>query len=596
MNRNSILIFLVLLTITCKTISQQVHFLPSFDVEAREQDRIQLIGKIDSNYYLYIQRPGVGADLLILNDSGQLTKTVPLNFIDQKAGSSVNIVLQGSFINMIVQEIKGNKHFVKTVSLNSNGEQLTEPRNIDSSAYDQYGNHVYYRVLTSPNTRQVLLYRIVSGFSSIQILFNGIILNEQGEKLASNFFYLPFNAEMETVGNLFITDEGKLILPIYDRFDNFRLGTTLKLYYSALKSPIPTMMDFYFKEKKLIELMLDWDESKNRIAIGSLYFDFYSKSIEGAMSIFLQPEINSLDTVIYMPIDKPFKKQLKSKIYNVPSKEVVNALRIRYFDVNEKGEIKILSDLLVNAGMYGKGVPIVQGTNSPFDNRQNYLRTIPTSPGSNTQEREISNYVIANNTSTAIAPGSQRTQIADRSSVGTGNTNTNTTSARSSGARLATGQQNLDGNFSRNQTSMLNTNNANQPLSTSMDARNLALNSKTISYKSVLFQADSTQAIPGKSLSSNFFVPGSEFTNIIIVPGSRGLGLINYELNPKSNPVLTQFQFNRDGSITQAPIGKSTDPLLFYKRNSIIYEKNNMLSLYVEPQTNRLGLVVVRSE
>jgi hypothetical protein len=572
--RASVVILLIALNLSLTVQSQTVYYLPPFEMPAGNNNSFQLAGKIDSNYLLYYSRPFNYPEMYCFNSKGELMEIRIMDFIRPGMATHVNMVNLPKHVNMFVQEMRNEMHYTFVASIKPDGSLNGDIRYIDSTRYDLYGNNAFYSLHTSPDKKRTLLYRVISGFSSFQVLFNGILLDEKSTIVGSTSFYIPLNADQEQVGNLFINNEGYLFLPVYDKANNYRVGSNLRIYQTAFTKEPPKITEIYLKENKPSELILDWHERKNQLVLGGLYYNFYDKRIDGAIAIYMDPTINKTDTIIYIPFEKDFKKELKSRIYNTSTNEAINAMQTRYINIDENGTLTLLTDMFTNSS---------SGRKSSADGLSGQTPTeIATRKGlsSNyTTPSQITRTLSSNN---ALSSNPQpRLSAADRSLVGLGRN------------RSMVNNYNVPNTqgFVQNENDRLN-----QPYSYNnfSNASDIVAMNKTFDYKSVIFTIDSSQTTHWKNWARSLYVPGTPFSNVIIMPQNKSIGLLSYEVNNKNVPyLLCQIFLSADKKINQQ-VGKIGMPMLFYKKNAVIIDESSILTLYSDPEQNKLGLAIVK--
>lgn len=573
--RISVVFLLIALNINLTVRSQTVYYLPPFEMPAGNNNSFQLAGKIDSNYLLYYSRPFNYPEMYYFNSKGELMDIRILDFIKPGVATHVNMVSLPEYVNMFVQEIRDEKHYTFVVSIKPDGSLSEDPRYIDSTRYDLYGKNAFYSLLSSPDKKKSLLYRVISGFSSFQVLFNGILLDEKSKIIGSTSFYIPLNADQEQVGNLFINNEGAMFLPIYDKANNYRVGTNLRLYQSAFKNTPPKITEIYIKENKPTELVMDWCERKNQLVLGGLYYNFYSKRIDGAITIYMEPDLTKTDTIIYIPLERNFKKELKSRIYNVSTTDAINSMQTRYINIDESGTVTLLTDMFTNSSLGRKSTLGELNWETPTETayRQS-LASNNANASQNTRNQSASNNVSSSN-STA------RQSAADRSLVGLG---------RNRSINNNYYVPNTQG-FVQKENEQLN---KPYQFTNFSNAGDILVMNKTLDYKSIIFTIDSSQITTWKNWARCLYVPGTAFSNVIIMPQNKSVGLLSYEVNNKNVPYLLCQLFQSADKKINRPVGKPGMPMLFYKKNAVIIDDYSILTLYSDPEQNKLGLAIVK--
>ncbi len=573
--RTSVVFLLIAFNINLSVQSQSVYYLPPFEMPAGNNNSFQLAGKIDTNYLLYYSRPFNSPEMYYFNPKGELIDIRIMDFIKPGIATHVNMVSLPEYVNMFVQEIRNEKHYTFVVTIKPDGSLTENPRYIDSTRFDLYGNSAFYSVLSSPDKKRTLLYRVIRGFSSYQVLFNGILLDEKSTIVGSTSFYIPLNPDMEQVANPFINNEGTLFLPVYDKANNYRVGTNLRLYQSVFKNTPPKITEIYLKENKPTELAMAWNERKNQLVLAGLYYNFYDKRIDGAITIYMEPGLNKTDTIIYIPLERNFKKELKSRIYNISTTDAINSMQTRYLNIDESGTVTLLTDMFTNSS-FGRKLGL-DGINWETPTETAYRQSLATNNANSTQNNRSSsslNNASSSNSTTRGLP-------ADRSIIGLGRN------------RNLMNQANTP-----NTQGFLQTENAklNQPYQYNnfANAGDIMVMNKTLDYKSVIFTIDSSQTSTWKNWARCLYVPGTPFSNVIIMPQNKSVGLLSYEVNNKNIPyLLCQLFQSADKKINQQ-VGKAGMPMLFYKKNAVIIDNNSSLTLYSDPEQNKLGLAIVK--
>lgn len=566
--RTSVPLLVTSLLISNAVHAQSVQYLPPFDLSMNGKNSYQLAGKIENNYLLYYSEPSASPQMICFNEEGVVMNTHSLDFIKPGKATNVNMVTLPERLNIIVQELRDNKHYIFIAALSASGTLLEEPHIIDSTRYDLYGTSAFYTVLSSPDKKFSLLYRVISGFSSSHIMFNGILLNEKGLILGSTSFYVPFNSDLEQTGTIFISNQGTLFFPVHDKPENYHVGTTLRIYQSNFSNKAPQITEVYLKENKPAELFLDWYDAKNQLVLGGLYYDFYKKHLDGAITIFITPGNNKPDTVIYMPLEKEFRKQLKKHIYNIPTTDAINSLQVRYFDVSENGSVTMLSDMFTNSALVNKIMPLGFNTETPaetsYRERLRYQSTTQNSANSNSTNTNRLN--------------------PDRSLTNTGR-NRNSPAIPTNPVPQSV-QNTLQNDPLR----------ITQPylLRNTADAGDILAMNKTLNYKSVIFSIDSSHTVIWKDWVQNLYIPGTSFSNVIIMPADNSVGLLSYEVNNKNKPYLLSQFFTPAGKTITQPVGEAGAPMLFYKKNAVLINSKSLITLYTDQQQNKMGLAIIK--
>lgn len=583
MNKYTICLNLLLISVftlsTSASFSQQVSYFPSFSLNTANEAGLQLLGQIGTNYVIYRNHPEDKTELLFCNDKGEIIKRKSIPFVIQGLTTHVNIIATTNQIQFIFQDASNNKEYLKTCVLNADGEIISEVRCLDSTRLDLFGPKAIYHITSSEDKKKTLCYRIVRGFSDEQAYFNALLIDEKGSLSGSTLFYIPFNAEMETLGTPYLTNRGEFFLAVHDKASNFKLGSKLRLYQSSLQNNTPSITEIYFKENKPVEFMMDWWEEKQVLALGGLYYNFYSKSVGGAYSAYIKPGAQKLDSLFFNSMDKKFRKSLRNRIYDLSLDDVINSLQSRYFKVLPDGKTILLSDMFNNF-TFSRSMMNNNPAASSFRNRpQGYTNTVQTVSPSGAN--------LPTNTTTV------RSINPDRASTGVVSGIANTTGGRN---RQQQPNTTLPGPIPSGLTEKVP--NANPLLIpsavTAKDAGDVLILNRQMDYKSVFFFNDPDYTKNALTWARSLYVPGTPFTDVLILPADSGqIKLLNYEIGKKNMPYLNSTHF-RENTISNSPAATPGQPLLFYKKNIVWWGKNRLLTLYEETETGRIGIAEVK--
>lgn len=546
-----------------------------------------LIGKMEGKYLFLYSDNEQPTKLVICDENGTKQKERSYDFINDESTIAVNLIPGKDSWNLVVQSVVENKHYTQTVKLNPDGEIIRALTKIDSARYDKLKSAAVYSMTSSRNGNYFLLYRVLRGFSTGKVLLNYLLLNKDGNPLGSKSFYIPFDEQFEILNNIFLAPNGTVYFAVHDKALNYRLGSNLRLYKSDLAIDQPILTEIYLKENKPMELAFDSDPENKFVAIGALYANFYSKEIDGVLTAIIDPSTNKLDTVVYLPMEKEFKKDLKKGISGIKVEELVNNMHLKYFRVNPDRSISVVTDLLSRRDYFdNKGSAVSYGM-------QRQRGAVPTS-GNNampSQSFDQMRYDIAS-TQLPGTPRSGRTSSSQLSQADLG--------ASPSGNNNVFYQQrpqnmgDWNRQMSRLQSADLNSADWKSAYeSYFQDIYAPALKNNSMVFKSIVFSIDKDHRLLWKTWVSNLYIPETPFTSVTTIPFNNNVSLINYELSGKNDVFLQQQTFSGDGKVITQQLARRQEPLLFHGGNMLRLSEKEILTLYFDPVRNKVGLASI---
>lgn len=585
--RKKIIQFLLILVFSAQAplFAQQITYLAPFEMDTENEDAFQLIGKINQKFLLYHHAPGHEAELICFNDSGYIEKFLSLPQIKNNSTRNIGMIGRKDRFTLLTQHAENGKLYAGITHYNETGP-ISETSIIDSVRLDIYGRQGIFNIVNSPQKKYTLLYRILAGFSASQIKIETIRLDSLGHFTDATGFYINFQADLDMFSPPVISDEGEYYWPVYDKPYNYKLGTTLRIFQMALNSKTPLSSEVYLKENKPVEIQVRPLPEKKTLAFGGLYSNFYKKGLEGAFYGFVRMGAKKADSLCWMPMDKKFKRDLKSGVYSIPFDDVINSIQLRQFQVYPNGTVTVLADMFNNfTGLRLSGFNNQSNlTRNRFNSPANTGVTNPVSALTNTQQSgsNTSTRTIANDRASSPNP--------DMGTRGGGSLRRNTSRLTESGVPAV--QQNaaagLDAPF--------------QPMApaympeaiTPKNAGNVLMRNKTMDYKTVVFTAGAN-GMQWKNWTKNLYVPETPFANILQLPDSSGKWqLINYEINQKNVPYLRNIILENIEKPVAQKLDKPGKPFLFYKSNALLIGQQEILTLYVDPETQQAGLAIIK--
>jgi len=208
-----------------------------------------------------------------------------------------------------------------------------------------------WELIASPAYKNFLLYS-VDAFSADSTRVNTFIINSEFEISDGKQFSFNLDRNFDQLDYLFIDDLANVYILVHDQPDNYRLGSRLRFFKYASATEILTRKETYFKEKKPVDIHLGFSADGRQIFLHSLYYDFYTKNVNGVLTSLLDSNLNELKPVYYFSFDKQFKKQLNNTTSGVSSAMLVDNLKIYRTTIRPDGVSFVSSiietDLLLN--------------------------------------------------------------------------------------------------------------------------------------------------------------------------------------------------------------------------------------------------------
>jgi hypothetical protein len=579
---------LCLLMAVCNNLSaQMIDFHNQLDSSFIPQGNYLLIGRMDQKYLFLYSDEDQPTKLVICDANGQKLKERTYDFFNGQSTVAVNLIPGKDSWSLIVQSVVENMHYTETVKLNSDGDIIGELKKIDSARYDKLKSAAIYSMTSSRNGEYFLLYRVLSGFSKGKILLNYLLLDKTGNALGTKSFFVPFDEQFETLNNIFLAPNGNVYFALHDKAENYRMGSNLRLYKSEINSEQPTLTEIYLKENKPLELAFDSDPENKYIALGALYSNFYSKEIEGVFTAIFNTSTSNLDTVVYLPMEKDFKKDLKKGVSGIKVEELVNRMHLKYFRVNPDGSISVLTELLSERDYFNNKA----GANSFGAQRQRSGGSQSNVNAMPSQAFDQMRYDIASTTLPMTRSGRVSSSQLSQSDLGASPSGNNNVFYQQRPANMGDWNKQMLRSQTEDVTSA-NWQSAYDSYFQQIYATSIKNNS--LVQKTIVFSIDKDRKLLWKTWVPSLYIPETPFTNVTALPFNNNVTLINYELTQNQKIFLQQQTFSADGKPSPKALGTTKQPLLFHGGNMLRLSENEILTLYFDPVRYKLGLASIR--
>lgn len=563
-----------------QVISQQIHFSETSNWRLDSGARIQMLGYSGDHPVAMQFIPHQPAQLIVFDQKGRLNTQVSCTFIDPTWISQVQVSLQEGGILYLLQGQKNGKHYVATACTNEKGELTGSFQYIDSTDYFSWGPMAYYRVTWSPDKRSAALSRFASGFSDSQLLFNALLVDGSGQLKGKVYSYLPVNFDMEMIGNVFLNDRQELFFTLLDKPQNFRLGSAVRIYRSGFDSSPPRLMSVYLKENKPAELLMTWSDASNQLVLGGLYYNFYSRHLEGALYIFMNSVTERCDTIVYHTMDRIFKKKLKDRIYGMSVSEAVDNMTSQWLGYTRSGALILATEMFNNSAIAGR----TSDPASPVSSR----RSIYNNASNANKDIQLTSPLNNNNAAGSRTTGSSsRSLYQDR--TGASNSNSTTTPSVRNTGRVVDDPNSY---FTRNQQTYLKE--EGQPNNSVRGyGEDLISANKHLDYKTVLFGLDDSLKCLSKSWLRSLYIPQTPYSVATLLPADSTIGLISYEINDKNRSFLLHQSVQPEGQPVQRVILDESNRKIFFHTALLVQKRKCLVMLYEDKATGNLGLAEI---
>ena len=327
-----------------RVYSQQVLFsdsLGSFD----NNSFCTIAGRINAQYIAIECNPFSNPQYFVLDTSCRLLKQETLSFIPPGGFIKAAVIPERNEWVVLWQSIQNNKWYLHHTWISGTSNEVSRSTAIDSAPINAGFRLRPYFINESPDHRYQALFKRIPDFENDQLLVDLIIINTSTGRTRRAQMVLPFNKEFDVTSDVMIDDRGNVFTTVFDNPSNFRLSSSIHVYqFSETRGQIayPVIVS---KEKKPTVILLQQGASGNQLILASLYYDFFSKNVNGLTGTIINETTLHADSLFYFDFSKELKKQINKYISGVSNDKAMNFLELKACRFNAMNGITLLLEL-----------------------------------------------------------------------------------------------------------------------------------------------------------------------------------------------------------------------------------------------------------
>lgn len=527
----------------CSTMvySQQVLFSDSIG-EYAENMYYNIAGQLNEKYLVFKTAPAQSPEYLVLDSTCKPVDRGTLSFIPPNGFIKAVTNARDNNCHIFWQSLAGTQWLLHH-SIVENC-QFANPRStvIDSATIPANTRYQPYFMRESAESGYLLLYKRAYDPTAEQLVTSMIIANTATGAVAHGEIIMPFNKEFELAGEVIVDERGHVFTLTFDNPTNFRLSSTIKLYeFTAGKGQI-NYADIVSREKKPVGVLMHPEPDLQRMVLVSLYYDFYSKNINGITGTRINTRNLKVDSLFCYTFPKDLKKQLNRYISGISNDKAMNFLELRDCRSISNDGFSILAELYHQS--YTPNINLdLNNRSSLLQNAANQAAFFPTQT------------VLAGGRGGRRGPGTPRGYgLSDPLSTG---------SQRS---------PNIDNSLFGPQLQSFNINNV------------------PVQYVSLLVRFDGTMQTNGNKIFQNRLIPGNDYSSTYTTIHTGSLRQLVYDYKGGKIVLKSTVAGLEADDISQETWNGHRQHVLLLNHSGAYESPAHLLTFYRNTETNTLGI------
>lgn len=541
--RCKILCIVLLQNLLCsqKVYCQQVLFSDSLG-EYAENMFFSIAGKLDEKYIVFKAPTGAPPEFIVLDSACKPVDKGTLSFIPANGLIKATTHPEDNSCHLFWQSLHGTQWYLHhSIVKDLRFSELTSVV-IDSAAFPSTFKYQPYFMRESAGGGYLLLYKRAYDPATEQLLTSMIIVNTTSGETAHGQINMPFNKEFDLAGEVIADERGHVFTLTFDNPTNFRLSSTIRLYeYIPGKGQI-SYPEIIAKEKKPVGILMHPEPPLQRIILVSLYYDFYTRNINGITGTRVSTRTLQYDSLFCFTFSKDLKKQLNRYISGISNDKAMNFLELRDMVSIKNDGLSILAELYHQS--------YTPNINLDLNSRSSLLQSSPSQTAFFPQQtvmsggrggRRGSSTPRGNGLSDPLATGSQRSPGVDNNLFGP------------------------------------------QPQS-------FNINSIPVQYVSLLIQLNGTMQTSGNKIIQNRLIPGNDYSSTYTTIHTGSLRQLVYDYKGGKIVLKSTVGALEADQFSQEILNGHRQHILLLNHSGSFESPTQLLTFYRNPENNSLGI------
>lgn len=347
--------------------SQQLTFSQQFNSIVKYAD-YSLIHYGNNKIFVLGSSLTAEPEILVYNDSLIPVDRVPAKIL--RFGNPLAVTGSSGNIRMLTEYPTRGMNNYRAIELDSSGN-TSLLKDIVTLRTD---SSTIWSFVKSPGQLFFLLYK-VNQPENDSISINFTVLDKNWDVHVSGLIEVPFSTEFDRLNPVYIDDDGRTWITIFDQPLNYKLGSTIHIYTYKKGDEKLRQTTFYTKEKKPVEFSYLFNQKQQTAVLQSLYTGFFSKDIEGYLSGMISNSLELVKPFTEYEFGKEIKKEMQKLTSGITRDNLMNYLKIQ--SIMNPGDSSFYTIAALNYSEY-KTVPTAPGLVSTRSNsiaEQNPIRT-----------------------------------------------------------------------------------------------------------------------------------------------------------------------------------------------------------------------------
>ena len=271
------LIIVLFIVLPFAALCQKVTY-SDFEQEDNRDINFEIIGKMNGNVLVYKNVRRWRHKINIFGDDMKIKETIQLDFMPEKT-FNVDFVVYPAHFYMIYQYQKKNVLYCMGVKMDSEGKQMSEPVQLDTTQISVFADNKIYTTIYSEDKQKIMVFKMPrknDKYSLVSMLFNNDL-----KMTAKNRQALDFDDRRDNFSNFSVDNEGNFVFTKDSKSGNRDNSNSLSLMIKEPAQDTFATAAIDLSKSYIDEVKLKIDNLNKRYILNTFYYKKSRGSIEG---------------------------------------------------------------------------------------------------------------------------------------------------------------------------------------------------------------------------------------------------------------------------------------------------------------------------
>lgn len=297
----------------------------------------EIIGKMDGHFLVY-KKLRSNYSITVFDEGMNIVHKNKLKFMPEKI-LNVNFIPYDNFAWMIYQYQKRSIVYCMAVKIDSSGNALSEPLELDTTSVGFFAENKIYSTIYSEDKNQIMVFKIQKKYDRFN--FTTLLFDKELELLDKSRIETDYQDRKYVFSDFFVTNKGDFVFTAGRRSGRREYINSLYLLGKAPQEDSFRVKSLDLNDKYLDEIKLKVDNLNNHYILNSFYYSQRRGNVVGLFTAVINEDNLMNVSVTFASIKDDVRSDVKEK---GKDKYALNDFFIRNVILKKSGGFILLAE------------------------------------------------------------------------------------------------------------------------------------------------------------------------------------------------------------------------------------------------------------